>query len=126
MMGKQMKSRFDGNCKVCGSSWKSGTDIYYQNDPKIICSNKECYSEQGGTITASPPYPEYAGKLSVSRGRTTEQKIADLVVFDEQIFKLAMSRLVQLENIMGNIPIEQKLVFLESWARTIASSYNQR
>jgi len=35
---------------MCGSSWRVNDDIAYQRTPKAICSDKECFKEQGGTL----------------------------------------------------------------------------
>lgn len=52
-MGIKMIAKYRGDCKVCGSEWKVGDQIYYQKDPKVICTDEPCYSEQGGSITKS-------------------------------------------------------------------------
>jgi len=47
-----IKAKFRGDCKICGSTWNVGEDLYYQREaPKAICSNKECFTEQGGTVS---------------------------------------------------------------------------
>ena len=46
-----IKAKFRGDCKICGSTWNVGEDLYYQKTPKAICSNKECFTEQGGTVS---------------------------------------------------------------------------
>ena len=48
-----MTAKYRGDCKVCGSEWKVGDQIIYQKDPKVICTDESCYSEQGGSITKS-------------------------------------------------------------------------
>jgi hypothetical protein len=50
-MGSMIKAKFRGDCKICGSTWNVGEDLYYQKTPKAICSNKECFTEQGGTVS---------------------------------------------------------------------------
>ena len=50
-MGSIIKAKFRGDCKICGSTWEVGDDLYYQKNPKAICGNKECYTEQGGTVS---------------------------------------------------------------------------
>jgi hypothetical protein len=51
-MGSMIKAKFRGDCKICGSTWNVGEDLYYQREaPKAICSNKECFTEQGGTVS---------------------------------------------------------------------------
>ena len=49
-MGTKIKAKFDGGCRICGEEWKVDNDIYYQKTPKAICSNLECFSEQGGNL----------------------------------------------------------------------------
>ena len=49
-MGTIIKAKYDGMCKICGSSWKVGDDIAYQRQPKAICLEKECFKDQGGTL----------------------------------------------------------------------------
>ena len=48
-MGTLIKAKFEGRCKMCGSSWSVGDEISYQRTPKAICSDKSCFKEQGGT-----------------------------------------------------------------------------
>lgn len=50
-MGSMIKAKFRGDCKICGSTWSVGDDLYYQKTPKAICGNKECFTEQGGSIS---------------------------------------------------------------------------
>ena len=49
-MGTLIKAKFEGRCKICGSSWNVGDEISYQRTPKAICSDKSCFKEQGGTL----------------------------------------------------------------------------
>ena len=63
-MGTKIKGKYAGQCKICGSDWKVGEDIFYQKDPKAICSDKECFEEQGGKFT---PYASQ-GTLTSSSG----------------------------------------------------------
>lgn len=48
-MGIKINAKFNGECKICGSSWSVGQDMWYQKDPKAICVDEECYQHQGGT-----------------------------------------------------------------------------
>jgi len=126
-----MESKYEGKCNVCQNTWKAGDNIFYQKDPKVICANKECYEDQGGK--------EYTGGSSSSGGnsfggskstyapiRSLEQKISDMIILDEQISKVATERLSKVEEITGELKPEQRLVFIESWARTLTMSFNQR
>ena len=49
-MGTKIKAKYDGNCKICGSIWNVGADLYYQKTPRATCSDEECFKKQGGTI----------------------------------------------------------------------------
>ncbi len=50
-MGSVIKAKYDGVCKICGTEWKVDGQLYYQKTPKAICGNKECFTEQGGTVS---------------------------------------------------------------------------
>jgi len=126
-----MQSKYSGKCSVCENTWNEGDSIFYQKDPKIICANKECYTDQGGK--------EYTGGVSSSNVssfggnkstyppiRSIEQKLSDLIVLDEQISKIATERLSKVEEVTGKLAPDQRLVFIESWARTLTMSFNQR
>ena len=52
-MGVKMTAKYRGDCKVCGSEWKVGDQMFYQKEPKVICIDESCYTEQGGSITKS-------------------------------------------------------------------------
>jgi len=49
-MGMKIKAKFDGSCKNCGETWVVDDEINYQKTPKAICSDLECFSQQGGTL----------------------------------------------------------------------------
>ncbi len=55
-MGGKLTSKYKGSCKFCGSEWNVGVPILYQKNPKAICSEEECYKEQGGTISEYKPF----------------------------------------------------------------------
>tara|TARA_B100001750_G_scaffold244360_1_gene261503 strand:- start:492 stop:881 length:390 start_codon:yes stop_codon:yes gene_type:complete len=59
-MGSNITAKFDGQCKICGSAWAVGDQICYQKNPKAICSDKECFTQQGGTISV------WTGKSTVN------------------------------------------------------------
>lgn len=48
-MGIQIKGKYSGNCKICGSTWAIGELVWYQKTPKALCVNEECFIQQGGT-----------------------------------------------------------------------------
>jgi len=50
-MGSKIKAKFDGGCKICGEEWIVGDNLFYQKNPKAICSNEKCFNEQGGTVS---------------------------------------------------------------------------
>jgi hypothetical protein len=67
IMGTRIKGKFAGQCKICGSDWRVGDDIYYQKEPKAICADKECFEEQGGKFT---PYKQQGTFSSGGWGKT--------------------------------------------------------
>lgn len=50
-MGSKIKAKYDGACKFCGEDWVVGDDLYYQKNPKAICSEESCFKQQGGTVS---------------------------------------------------------------------------
>ena len=52
-MGSKITAKYAGMCKVCGSDWSVGNPIVYQKEPKAICVEESCFTEQGGSITKS-------------------------------------------------------------------------
>ena len=73
-MGTKIKAKYDGLCKICGSDWIVGDNIYYQKNPKAICADEKCFNEQGGTMSS---FSSYAKKDDV-----IITKIPDVVVSD--------------------------------------------
>ena len=126
-----MQSKYSGKCNVCQNTWNAGDDIFYQKDPKVICANKDCYTDQGGKEYTGGGSPSGGGSSSGSKStyapiRSLEEKISDLIILDEQISKIATERLSKVEETTGVLKPEQRLVFIESWARTLTMSFNQR
>ena len=123
-----MESKYSGKCTVCETAWKEGETIFYSKDPKVICTNEECFKEQGGTVSEYKPFAKSGGSFSkgYAPARTLEQKLSDINVLDEQLSKIATERLQKLEESIGQLEASEKLVFVESWARTLATSFNQR
>lgn len=114
-MGKQIQSMYAGICKTCKVPWAKGDTIFYSKEPKISCSVKDCFMKQGGTLDNNANTTPQKGYKSLT------ERISDMIVFDSEVYKICQSRLKTLESEIGEkIPIEQKLVFIESWARTIA------
>ena len=52
-MGSKITAKYAGMCKVCGSDWSIGNPIFYQKEPKAICVEEACFTEQGGSISKS-------------------------------------------------------------------------
>jgi len=126
-----MESKYAGKCNACENTWNAGDNIFYQKDPKIICANKDCYTDQGGkeyvpTQTSFSGGSSGGSKSTYAPVRSVEQKLSDLIVLDEQISKIATERLSKVEEVTGELKPEQRLVFIESWARTLTMSFNQR
>jgi hypothetical protein len=115
-----MKTQYGGTCKLCGSLWAVGDDIFYQKEPKAICSDEECYTQQGG----KPYVPKGIGGGNTSQSKLTnvEQKMSNAGALDAQLANIAYERLKDVEAKFGEIAVPEKLIFLESWARTIAMS----
>ena len=44
-----IKAKYSGQCKECGSTWRVGDDLYYQKTPKALCTDHECFTQQGGS-----------------------------------------------------------------------------
>ena len=75
-MGTLIKAKFEGRCKICGSSWNVGDEISYQRTPKAICSDKSCFKEQGGTLFDQQTFGS-------SRNESIVTKLPDCNVSDE-------------------------------------------
>ena len=75
-MGTLIKAKFEGRCKMCGSSWNVGDEISYQRTPKAICSDKSCFKEQGGTLFDQQTFGS-------SRNESIVTKLPDCQVSDD-------------------------------------------
>ena len=53
VMGSKITAKYAGMCKECGSDWSVGNPIFYQKEPKAICVEESCFTEQGGSMTQS-------------------------------------------------------------------------
>ena len=49
-MGTKISAKYDGMCKLCGEEWRVSDEIYYQKQPKAICSDYDCFQKQNGTL----------------------------------------------------------------------------
>ena len=116
-----MKTQYPGSCKICGALWKVGDEIFYQKEPKVFCSDEACYKEQGGT----PEFFQQRDSMKNTGQQTltnVEQKMSNAGALDAQLANIAYDRLKDVEARLGEIATPEKLIFLESWARTIAMS----
>ena len=52
-MGTKITAKYSGMCKTCGEAWNVGQGMYYQKEPKAMCTDLECFTEQGGTVQTS-------------------------------------------------------------------------
>jgi len=66
-MGTTIKAKFVGNCKICGADWAIGESIFYQKLPKAICSEKECFDEQGGKLDTRNSYQKKSEEIIVAK-----------------------------------------------------------
>ena len=115
-----MITKYAGSCKLCGELWKEGDTIFYQKEPKAICSDEKCYQEQGGEKFV--PTKQSSGFSPQTTLTGVEQKMSNAGALDAQLANIAYSRLKDVEAKLGEIAVPEKLIFLESWARTIAMS----
>ena len=49
-LGSKMNAKFDGKCYKCSKTWKKDDPIFYQREPKAVCSDRECFEKHGGKI----------------------------------------------------------------------------
>ena len=77
LMGTVIKAKYEGRCKMCGSTWRVGDEISYQKNPKAICADKECFKEQGGTMFDQQSFG------SSSKNDTIVTKLPDCEVSDD-------------------------------------------
>jgi hypothetical protein len=75
-MGSKIKAKFDGLCKICGSDWIVGDNLYYQKNPKAICSDEKCFNQQGGTVSS---FNSYANKSDVIITKIPDVDVSDSV-----------------------------------------------
>jgi hypothetical protein len=75
-MGTKIKAKYDGLCKICGADWIVGDSIFYQKNPKAICSDEKCFNQQGGTISS---FGSYANKSDVIITKIPDVEVSDSV-----------------------------------------------
>jgi hypothetical protein len=86
-----MQSKYSGTCKVDKNhTWDAGDEIFYQAEPKCICSNKACFEAQkakgyGNKLESIPmrnsPHEEFS-KNPISK----EQKVIDAIQMVELLW----------------------------------------
>jgi len=75
-MGTTINAKYEGRCKICGSNWSVGDEIFYQRTPKAICQSKECFKEQGGSLFDQQTF-------NGSKNESIVTKLPDCQVSDE-------------------------------------------
>tara|TARA_R110000824_G_scaffold39276_6_gene118949 strand:+ start:3098 stop:3481 length:384 start_codon:yes stop_codon:yes gene_type:complete len=75
-MGTKIKAKYDGLCKICGEDWIVGDSIFYQKNPKAICSDEKCFNQQGGTISS---FNSYGNKSDVIITKIPDVDVSDSV-----------------------------------------------
>ena len=111
--------------KVRGAT-KTGEPVATNDEEKAKAKIRinEIQKELGLAVTdwLKPRAPKSSGGQSFYKKptMTVEEKMVQLKALDEFIATLAMKRLEVVEQGFGKIAVPEKLIFLESWARTIA------
>ena len=75
-MGTKIKAKYDGLCKLCGSDWIVGDNIFYQKNPKAICADEKCFNQQGGTLSS---FGSYGNKSDVIITKIPDVTVSDSV-----------------------------------------------
>ena len=75
-MGTKIKAKYDGLCKICGADWIVGDSIFYQKNPKAICSDEKCFNQQGGTISS---FNSFGNKSDVIITKIPDVDVSDSV-----------------------------------------------
>jgi len=116
-----LKTQWAGLCKECGNHWKVGDDIFYQKSPQAKCSDEECYKAQGGKDFV-PNQNQDTTTGEQTKLNPLEDKMGRAGALDAQLANITYNRLKDVESKFGEIPVSEKLIFLESWARTLSMS----
>jgi hypothetical protein len=91
-MGTKISAKYDGMCKLCGEEWRVSDEIYYQKQPKAICSDYDCFQKQDGNLdklqskqNASTSFRDQVivSKLPDATASDNVKKVAD--VWDEYL-----------------------------------------
>ena len=120
-MGSKMESQYDGKCQKCGKSWTKGNSIFYQKgdgtdaNPKLVCTDEQCFKMNGGTISEfNPNFKKGGSTFQAKPIKTIEQKIADIDV----AYAHALSMLKDFQSKVGSISPSESAIFIESMTRT--------
>ena len=106
LLGSMIKAKYDGQCKICGAVWNVGDDLYYQRTPKAICTDHECYTEQGGKNGFQTTFKRKERDTIVA-------KIPDIEVSDD--IKIQADEIIRLLKSLI-FPLLQLLISLNSGA----------
>ena len=91
-MGTKISAKYDGMCKLCGEEWRVSDEIYYQKQPKAICSDYDCFQKQSGTLdklqSKQSSFTSFRDQVIVSKlpdatASDSVKKVAD--VWDEYL-----------------------------------------
>ncbi len=81
-MGTKISAKYDGMCKLCGEEWRVSDEIYYQKNPKAICSDYDCFQKQGGSLDHLKPVGSDQKRITSFRDQVIVTKIPDAVASD--------------------------------------------
>ena len=76
-----MQAKFDSGCKKCDRTWKEEDPIFYQKEPKAVCSDLDCFKEQGGKIFDTPYNANKTQAKTFRPFRSAEEKQKDVLTF---------------------------------------------
>lgn len=87
-MGSKMQAKFDSSCKICNKTWKIDEPIFYQKDPKSVCSDQECFEKQGGKLFTGPFTPRSKGSFRPYRSAEEKQKDVETFLAIPQVAEI--------------------------------------
>ncbi len=111
-----MKSQYSGTCSVCQISWNVGEEIHYQRDPKVICKNEDCFTNQGG----KPYIPKSSGTGKFTSSKFPITKSVDLYGIAEVLLATFLAKRES-----GTLDIGQQAIFIESMFKTLSSGFKE-
>jgi len=119
-----MESQYDGECKLCHTEFKKGTQIHISkvNNEWVKCTDEACFKEQGGKV--------FEKKAGGFKGKFVSQKfpIGDA----PKIFCLAEELLETFQkkrSVASDTQIDDKMstseeaIFIESVFRTLSQNF---